>query len=153
MILIYTKGMDEMEYTLKNVTEADKMFIYQLKKKSNFKYVDKIWGWDEEYQVKDFASDFNIEDFKLIQSEGVAIGFIQTNENVDNINITEIHIIDDYQGKGIGSDIIQNILDTGKRVTLGCFKDNVAARKLYERLGFKVIKQTTTHYMLECLSK
>lgn len=76
---------------------------------------------------------------------------MQINESVDNINITELHIIDEYQGQGIGSNIIQSILDQGKKVTLGCFIDNTAARKLYERLGFRVIKQTNTHYMLEYL--
>lgn len=31
---------------------------------------------------------------------------------------------------------------------LGCFIDNVGARKLYEYLGFKLIKQADTHCIL-----
>lgn len=113
-------------------------------------YVLKIWGWNEEYQTKDFKSDFILEYFRIITAEGKDIGFVQIIEKPLNINIAEIHIISNYQGHGIGSNIINRIIEQAskkmKTVTIGCFIDNFRAKNLYERLGFEVIKVTDTHY-------
>lgn len=142
-----------MEYYLRGITADDKDFIYEVKKLSIFEYVDKIWGWDEEYQIKDFENDFDNYIFKIIVVDEKDVGFIQIDESIDSINIIEIHIIPEYQGKGIGSSILKNIIERAnnisKIVKIGCFKDNIRARNLYERLGFKVVKTTDTHYMME----
>lgn len=139
-----------MIYCLRSVTETDKDFLYNIKKASIKEYVEKIWGWDEEYQIKDFESDFIPENFKIIMVEGKDIGFIRVNEEPSNINITEIHILPDYQGRGIGRSVIKSIIedasDKMKTVTIGCFIANQRAKKLYERLGFKVVRTTDTHY-------
>lgn len=66
-----------MKYYLRNITETDKNFIYSIKKASIYKYVQKIWGWNEEYQIKDFESDFTLENFRTILAENKDIGFIQ----------------------------------------------------------------------------
>jgi len=142
-----------MKYYLRNITESDKNFIYNVKKASIMDYVQKIWGWDEEYQIRDFESDFILENFKIITVEGVDIGFVQTTEEPLNINIIEIHIIPEYQGYGIGSSIINHILEEAskkrKTVRIGCFIDNSRAKKLYQKLGFKVVNITNTHYEME----
>lgn len=70
-----------------------------------------------------------------------------------NINIIEIHITSEYQGYGIGSEIINLIIEkalsNNKTVTIGCFIDNCRAKNLYERLGFKVMRITDTHYEMK----
>jgi GNAT superfamily N-acetyltransferase len=47
----------------------------------------------------------------------------------------------DYQGKGIGSQVLKKMLEqehvNGKRVTLNVLQGS-SARRLYERFGFKV---------------
>jgi ribosomal protein S18 acetylase RimI-like enzyme len=147
------KGWYEMKYYLRNITEKDKNFIYSTKKSSIYDYVQKIWGWDEEYQIKDFESNFILENFRIILVEGKDIGFVQIIEKSLNINITEIHIISEYQGYGIGSSIVNRIIEQAsnnmKTVTIGCFIDNFRAKDLYERLGFEVIKVTDTHYEMK----
>ena len=130
----------------------DKEFIYNLKKLSNYKYIETIWGWDEAYQEKDFDSDFNLHDFQMVTVDGKDIGFIQIIETSETVNITEIHLISAAQGKGIGSSIIRNIiqtaLDQGKTVCIGCFKENKRAFRLYLSLGFKLIDTTESHYLM-----
>jgi ribosomal protein S18 acetylase RimI-like enzyme len=142
-----------MEYHLRGVTEKDKEFIYRIKKESNLGYVQQIWGWDDQYQTRDFEAAFDPKAMRIIVCDGSDAGFIQTDESPATINITEIHISPQYRRCGIGSDIIRNIIrravSEGKSVTIGCFIQNADAKKLYERLGFKTMAQTDTHYMLQ----
>lgn len=142
-----------MEYCLKNCKQTDKNFIYNLKKKSIYDYVNRIWGWNEEYQIKDFGIDFILENFKIIECDNKYIGFVQISEDMSNVNITEIHIIREYQSRGVGGNIIGNIIRQAikddKTISIGCFIDNTRAKQLYERLGFKVISITDTHYQMK----
>lgn len=142
-----------MKYYLRDISIKDKDFIYCTKKNSIYDFVKKTWGWDEAYQMRDFHSDFSITNFKIIVFDKKDIGFIQTNENETKINITEIHINQEYQGYGIGSSIIKNIIEQAakdnKTITIGCFKDNFRAKELYTKLGFKVIATTDTHFNME----
>lgn len=146
-----------MEYCLKDCIEMDRNFIYNVKKESIYDYVQRIWGWNEEYQIKDFETDFILENFKIIIVDNKYIGFLQINVEMSNVNITEIHIIREYQGKGIGGNIINSIIKQAikdnKTVSIGCFIDNTRARRLYERLGFKIISITDTHYEMKCYIK
>ena len=142
-----------MEYCLKNCKETDRHLIYNMKKESIYDYVQRIWGWNEEYQIKDFETDFILENFKIIVVDNKYIGFVQIKEDMSNVNITEIHIIHEYQGNGIGGNIISNIIKQAikdnKIVSIGCFIDNTRAKQLYERLGFKITSITTTHYEMK----
>lgn len=146
-------GVYKVKYDLRNTKETDRKFIYNIKKLSIYDYVQKTWGWNEEYQIKDFESDFIKENFKIISVGDKDIGFIQVVENPLNMNITEIHIISDYQKHGIGSDVINSIIskanNSKKTVTIGCFIDNFSAKELYGRLGFQITNITSTHYEMK----
>ncbi len=51
-----------MKYIISKSQRTHKEMVYAIKKVSVFPYVNNIWGWDEEYQRKDFDIDFlNIE--------------------------------------------------------------------------------------------
>ena len=43
------------DYLLRDARPDDQAQIYHLKAQSVRPYVEKIWGWDEEYQQQDFA--------------------------------------------------------------------------------------------------
>jgi ribosomal protein S18 acetylase RimI-like enzyme len=139
-----------MTYLLKMASNNKKGFIYNVKKASNYHFVQEIWGWNEDYQIKDFETDYREDNFKIIETNNKDIGFLQLEENENNVNITEIHIIPEYQGCGIGSsiitDIVKQAVDKHKTVTIVCFIQNTPARNLYERLGFKITSITETHY-------
>lgn len=142
-----------MNYNLREISWLDKEFIYQVKKESNFMYIENIWGWDEDYQIQDINTDFKLSDYKIIVLENKDIGFIQLDESGNTFNITEIHIVPEYRGQAIGSHIINDILrddkNHDKTITIGCFLLNQRAKNLYEKLGFKIINETETHYEME----
>lgn len=143
-----------MKYALKEALSIHKDAIYNIKKSSVFSYVDNIWGWDEEFQLNDFERDFsNIEQFSVIEMNEKICGFVQIYDHDDTIELVEIHLIPEMQGNGIGSDIIKKLLERAKNenksVRLGCFKENIRAKKLYQKLGFVQTGETGTHFVFE----
>lgn len=142
-----------MDYKIRAATPDDHDFIYKLKAESVRPYVEKIWGWDETYQRMDFDNDFSgIEQFHVVEAAGSLAGFVQYYWNHSCLEIVEIHLRSEYQGHGIGSDIIQYLQKEctaqRRKMRIGCFKENHRAKSLYQKLGFTQMEETDTHYIL-----
>ena len=152
--VFYKRGIN-MEYTFRDCTLEDFDFLFDLKKQ-NFKwYVDKIWGWIDDEQKKRLEDDLknHLSHKKIIIIEGKKAGVYASHitENGDFF-INEISLLKEYQGKSIGKRILEKQLKQNKekkiRTILQVFKDN-PAKRLYERLGFKIYGETETHYQME----
>lgn len=140
-------------YELREVTHQDYNFIYHVKTTTLKPHIELVWGWDEAVQTKYLEESFGLETQLIITYEDKEIGILELNELDQRIDVVELEILPEYQRKGIGTQILQDIIDEyvekGKRIGIGCFKINRDAKRLYERLGFNLIKETTTHYVLE----
>lgn len=141
-----------MKFDIVKITKDDIETIYNIKRASIFDYVNGIWGWDEAYQLEDFNYSFVIDNFRKVVINNEIIGFYELDETDTIINITEIHLIKKFQGKGIGTEIIKSIINKGKEINknikLGVFKENTMAKKLYLQLGFNIYEETATHYLM-----
>jgi ribosomal protein S18 acetylase RimI-like enzyme len=66
--------------------------------------------------------------------------------------LSKIYILPQYQGRGIGTRLINGVLEEahgrGLPVTLRVIRVN-PARGLYERLGFVQVGETESHYLME----
>ncbi len=143
-----------MDYKIRFATPDDRDSIYALKAESVRPYVEKIWGWDEDYQRNDFDGDFShIEQFQVIEIDGSFAGFVQYYFAYPYFEVVEIHLLPEYRGKGIGSDILrylQNVcIAQDRKIRIGCFKENHRAKALYQELGFMQTGETDTHCILE----
>ena len=138
---------------LRPATRKDYDFLYYVKKTTLKPYIEEIWGWDEDIQQAFFANSFDTKTHQVIFYKGIAIGLLETFINDHKIDVIELELLPEYQGKQIGSSILKDILKTANqnnmKVGIGCFKQNARAKKLYEKLGFHQIKETATHYILE----
>lgn len=128
-------------------------FIYNLKKEAYQKYVEIYWNqWNEEKQrelFKQFIKD-NYHNLYIICLNGKDIGFYQgylIDENTYEVG--NICIKEEYQGKGIGTQILADILEKfkNKDIKLQYFKDNKVGN-LYKRLGFIQSSETTYYYQM-----
>ena len=145
--------MSSQIYNLRNITEQDYDFIYQVKKDAYIKYVEMNFGeWKEEVQ-RAFFKVF-IEKFKegacIITFQGKDIGFYNSCENDYIYEIGNICIISEYQNQGIGTAILQDVIKehADKEIHLQYFKQNPVGR-LYERLGFEQCGETSYHYRMK----
>lgn len=143
-----------MDYKIRFATPDDHDLIYALKVESVRPYVEKIWGWDEDYQRKDFDSEFShMEQFNVIEVDSKFAGFVQYYFEYPYFEVVEIHLLPEYRGNGIGSDILRYLqkvcIAQDRKIRIGCFKENHRAKQLYQKLGFMQTEETDTHYILE----
>lgn len=130
-----------------------KEFIYQTKKTAYKKYVEECWGsWIEEDQRKYFENFISQVkgDTWIIQLKGVDIGFYNGMELEDgSYEIGNICIIPEYQGRGIGTQVLMDImrLHQNQDLHIQYFKQNPVGN-LYERLGFVPCGETEFHYQM-----
>lgn len=144
-----------MENDIKLVpyTEDNYEFVYDVKKNAYKKYVEECWGsWIEEDQRKHFEKFISTvkDNTYIIMDRDKKIGFYN-GEILENGNyeVGNICIISEYQGKGIGSKILKDILEENKDkdIEIQYFKQNPVG-KLYERLGFIANGETEFHYQM-----
>lgn len=142
-----------MVYTLKPTTEADYEFVYQLNKVTMKELVERIYGsWDENLQRQYFKDNFSlINNFIIVENESY-IGNFAFEETKERLFIKNIQLLPQFQGKGIGSQILQELIKSAtlKKIPLELrvYKLNGKAKKLYEKLGFIISEETSTHFLM-----
>lgn len=87
--------------------------------------------------LKNYLGEYNII---VINNKDIGIFAVDESYKGESY-ISEISLNKEYQNKGIGTDILNNLLiknkQKGLKTKLKVFKNN-PAKKLYERLGFSV---------------
>ena len=142
-----------MKYNMMHYKDEYYDFVYDVKKNAYIKYVEEYWeAWNEENQRK-FYEDFINQvkaDAWIIQLNGKDIGFYNGLTLKDGAyEVGNICIIPEYQGKGIGTQVLKDILELHKEqdIRIQYFKINPVG-KLYERLGFIPNGETKYHYQM-----
>ena len=104
--------------------------------------IEKTWGWDEAWQRKDFDRRFNEYMVSIIEFEGQTAGGLLLEWKPDSLYIHEIQLLPEYQGRGIGTAVLQRVIEQGASrklaITLSVVPANPRAQSLYERLGFEI---------------
>jgi len=142
-----------MQYVhTRKATEADYNFLYGLHQQTFRLYVEQTWGWDEQQQAELFRQsrqDLDESHFEILCFEEEDIGCVAIEDKGDRLFLDYIAILPAYQGKGFGSqwigDLLKKSASKGIPVQLNVLKVN-PARKLYERLGFRVVGSDEYRY-------
>lgn len=141
---------------LRPAKDSDFDFLWTVHVTTMKDYIDRTWGWNEEEQRKHFRENFDPSVIQVIQQKGKDVGVLKVEPESERVLLTNIAILPDYQRKGIGSRAIARILEDASQmkmpVDLEVLKVN-PARSLYERLGFRLIEETDTHYVMEQLTR
>ena len=89
----------------------------------------------------------------VIEAAGVPVGRLRVVRPGDHIYLGGIQLLPAYQSQGIGTSIVRRLMaeaDAGRLpLRLEVEKDNPDARRLYVRLGFRVIEDRPDREVME----
>jgi len=96
---------------------------------------------------KDISFDIHAS-FALIDNNEL-LGFIQVFDKYDYKHIGRVVINPHKRGMGLGLKLMEYIFDEykecDKTYSLYVYKDNISAKNLYEKLGFKISEDASTY--------
>jgi ribosomal protein S18 acetylase RimI-like enzyme len=95
-------------------------------------------------QTRSLRERWDAGEVQIITCDDADIGWMQSSIGVGGLYLEQIFIDAAFQRRGVGTDVIVGLIDkasrAGRPVTLGVVKTN-PARRLYERLGFRITHQ------------
>jgi ribosomal protein S18 acetylase RimI-like enzyme len=136
-----------MEYRLRPASETDKDFLYSLHGATMRDVVEKTWGWDEGWQRHDFERRFKEQDVSIIVAANRDAGGLWLESSPEVLYIADIQVLPELQCRGIGTAVLKGLIAEasmrGVPVELSVLVANPRARRLYERLGFRVTAEAS----------
>lgn len=134
-------------FTLEPIGEDDFEFRYQVYESTVKPYLDETMGWTGEQHRAAIRSNLagSTTHFAVVV-DGVRAGIVRIVERDETITLEQIEILPEFQGEGIGTALIGSLIErsrlTGCPIDLSVFIANLDARRLYERLGLKMVSES-----------
>ena len=148
--------------TLRPSTAADEDFLYSVYASTRQEELAQL-NWTEEEKASFLLQQFIAQQrhyheqyagasHDLIEVDGQPGGRLYVARRETEIRVMEIALLPEYRGRGIGTWLLNQLLDeaarTARRVTIHVEKLN-PARRLYARLGFAEIADRGVYLLLE----
>ena len=139
--------------TLRPATPEDVEFAYRVSRETMRGHALATFGtWNQE-EVRQRCSKNIADGFtRIIELDDVQIGIYVVERAPDHVQLLQIFILADYQRRGIGSHLIENLLAEARAASLPLrlrvLRVNPAF-DLYRRLGFNVVQETPERYFME----
>lgn len=140
-----------MEYKLLKSSSNDVNRLIEYKKRTIYEYAKDLS--DEEinkinrYITSEVPKLINV--YCNIMVDNKIIGCLLLTNKDDGKLLDEIYLEKVYRNKGIGTEIIRDILSNNDIVYLWVYKKNDKAISLYRKLGFNVIEETESRYYMK----
>jgi ribosomal protein S18 acetylase RimI-like enzyme len=127
-------------------------FLLELTRASLGPYVEEIWGWDDETQRRIQAAWQERGGVEILERDGRAIGCLKVTNEPDHVFLDRVALLPDSQNRGLGTRLVREVMDDAARrglpVRLSVLANN-PARRLYERLGFRVTEVVEPRIKME----
>jgi ribosomal protein S18 acetylase RimI-like enzyme len=142
------------EIELSQTTADDVDFLWDTFRISMKDYITQARGeWNEQREKSQFRHQLELSAAQVIRSNDLEVGFIMAPIKDDARWIHTMCIAPEHQRKGIGTEILRRVIGQTKEQKISLYLSVLKvnpARRLYERLGFRVIEETTHHFIIRC---
>ena len=126
---------------LRQAVAADFDLTFAIKKSAGGRYIQDVFGWDEQVQIGFHKSQFSPANTDLIVRNGTVVGWISVFDHEDHVKIEELYVLPEFQNMGIGTSVLLHAIEHARRrnvtVRLRVLGINRCGIRLYERLGFR----------------
>lgn len=133
--------------------EEDRAFFIHVHHTAYRETIEEMFGWNEKLQDELANRPFDEGGIHIIWNGDNRIGVVGWKEREDHLWLKELFLLPEYQGQGIGSQIITDTItkarSLAKDVRLRTLKANMKAKELYERHGFEVTGATDIHWNMK----
>jgi GNAT superfamily N-acetyltransferase len=144
--------MESEQPTSRPATPADSELTYQIKKAALGPYIAQVFGWDEARQLGFHAEEYLARNSHILLDRSQPIGWFAAHREDRMFFIDHLYLLPSVHGQGIGTRILQMLLQTadtdGLVARLDVLKVN-PARRLYERCGFSIIGANDYFFHME----
>ena len=140
-----------MNYKLVKSSINDIERLIKYKKITIFEYAKDL-PEDEINRINNYVEN-NVpkllNDYFNIILDNKVIGCLLLTNKDDGKLLDEIYLEEEYRNKGIGTDIIKNVIKENDIIYLWVYKDNTKAISLYKKLSFNIIEETESRYYMK----
>ena len=140
-----------MEYKLLKSSSNDVNRLIEYKKRTIYEYAKDLSAEEinkiNRYITREVPKLINV--YCNIMVDNKIIGCLLLTNKDDGKLLDEIYLKKVYRNKGIGTEIIRDILSNNDIVYLWVYKKNDKAISLYRKLGFNVIEETESRYYMK----
>ncbi len=128
-------------FGLRHAVEADLDFLVALRRSTMWVHFEASGlPVDEAEQLGRVLHRLDCAEMVVI--DGQDAGLLKVTRDTDPWELVQIQLLPSYQGRGLGEKLVGRVLDearsSGMSVVLDVLHKN-PARRLYERLGFRVV--------------
>ncbi len=140
-----------MNYKLVKSSNENIDRLIEYKKRTIFEYAKDL-SEEEIGKINNYVTNKVsklIKDYCNIIVDNKIVGCLLLTNTDDRILLDEIYLEEEYRNKGIGTDIIKEVINNNGIIYLWVYKENVKAISLYKKLGFSVIEETESRYYMK----
>lgn len=143
----------KLEYI--EATKDDFEFFVHLHHSAYREIIEKMFGWDESLQDQFAKKAFDEGGMHFILYQSKKVGCVGWEEREDHLWLKEVFILPEFQGQGMGSQVIRDTKEKAKNkdIRLQTLKENLGAKRLYEHHGFEVWDSNKTHWQMVLKTK
>jgi GNAT superfamily N-acetyltransferase len=144
-----------LPFQLRDCTSADLDVTFAITEEAMRTYVELTWGtWNHDEQWQRHRDSYKPDTHRLILAGDFVAGLIAVEEDPSHLWLVKLYLLAGYRGKGLGSAVLRTVQENAtlkrKPVRLRILRVNKAARRLYERHGFRVSQETPERLFMEC---
>jgi len=139
-----------MNLELNKCSLDDKNEIWALFLESMKPHIEKIWGWDVEWQLNEFNGRYFELNTSFVLLDGKRIGYVQYTLLDDETYVDMLILYPENRSLGYGVPIL-TLLDSLQKensLKLRCFKVNESAYRFYLDNGFELVDDEENFYLL-----
>ena len=149
-------------WNLRPITDQDSDLLYRIFKSTRAEEFAQLdWGETEkeaflqlQFQAQHtyYRQNYTGASFDLLLIDDVPVGRLYVLRGAREIRIIDIALLPEYRGQGIGTRVLQELLEeadrAAKSVTIHVEVFN-PARSLYDRLGFRLVEDKEVYLFME----
>jgi len=142
-----------MEVTRRFAGAGDLDLLFEINRAALKDHVRSNFGsWDDADQQRRFSLSTDPSSHQLFYNGSQPVGFWSTTRDDGTICLERLSLLPAFQNRGLGAALIRELIAEARTfhrtLSLQVFLTN-RARRLYERLGFRIVGATDTHYQME----